>query len=201
MQSRLIAVAVLLVAGASACGGTRAQRDRADVRLARAAGAAAAPLSIPARAVAALQLDAETAERRGTFSISGRPHAIFVAPTARGTTCVLDVTEQHVGAGCSPGLFERHELAWTLGFEGGPRPDTVTGLRVAGVASARVGGVAAELSDGRRVALPLTAGGAFAYDSPPEDVHDGARPAALVALDRAGRQLDRVELPALPPGG
>jgi hypothetical protein len=122
---------------------------------------------------------------------------VFVAPSAKATTCVLDVAEQHVGAGCSPGLFASHELAWTEGFDGGPSKATIRTLRIAGVASRRVVGVAVELSDGRRIPVALTPGRAFMYEADPDDVHAGTLPAALLALDGV-RVLDRVELPGLP---
>ena len=200
MQPRLIAVAALvpILAATTACGGSDADHaQRANRRLAGAAGTAVGQASIPERAVAALRLDEAKAERRGTFSVAGMPHVVFVAPSAKATTCVLDVAEQHVGAGCSPGLFASHELAWTEGFDGGPSKATIRTLRIAGVASRRVVGVAVELSDGRRIPVALTPGRAFMYEADPDDVHAGTLPAALLALDGV-RVLDRVELPGLP---
>jgi hypothetical protein len=198
MQPRLIAVAALvpMLAAATACGGSSLGRDgAADDRLVRAGGTSAAPDSVPASAVRALELDAAKVSRRGTFRAGGVSHALFVGPSAKGTTCVLDVSESHVGAGCSPSLFGSHELAWTEGFEGGPGVATITALRVAGVASARVDGVAVELADGRRDPAQLTPGRAFMYQAVPEDVHAGVLPVGLLALDSAGHVRDRVELP------
>jgi hypothetical protein len=200
MQSRLIAATALvpMLAAATACGGPGLRRDGGgDQRLLREGGATAAPASVPASAVDALELDAAKVERRGTFRPAGVPHAVFVAPSAKGTICVLDVSGQHVGAGCSAGLFASHELAWTQGFDGGPAAATVRELRIAGVASARVRVVDVELSDGRRVPVQLTPGRAFMYEAVPEDVHARVLPVALLALDGARRVLDRVELPGL----
>jgi hypothetical protein len=152
------------------------------------------------RAIATLGLDEGKLERRATLpsKAHGR-HAIYLAPKNEGGACVLDVTEDRLGAGCNAVLFGEHDVAFVESSEGGPARGAMTELRLAGVASPRVRSLELELSDGTRARVPLAAGNAFLYEAAASDLRDGVVPAALHAFNAGGRQLDTLPLGSPPP--
>jgi hypothetical protein len=204
VQSRLKGAAAglaLLAVAASACGGsTTSGKPRQNADLAVVPGAGSVD-GIPEAAVDALKLERAKAKRLGTFKLQHGPRAVYIAPTTKGTTCFLDVGDVDVGAGCDATLFSEHEVAWTESFRGGPALAAITELRVAGVAAASARGLSVELSNGDRVSVPLNAGRAFMYEAAPSDLHTAVVPKTLLAFDGDGEEIDRVELPPLPPAG
>jgi hypothetical protein len=142
-----------------------------------------------------LDLDISKAKRLGAFHLRSHAwHVVYLAPTRRGTTCVLDVGSDHVGAGCGPALSGDHVLAFVEGFDGGPRPAAMTELHVSGVASRRTRAVAVELSTGATETVTLNDANAFFYEVAADELSSGAAPTALAAFDAAGKEIERIEI-------
>jgi hypothetical protein len=90
------------------------------------------------------------------------------------------------------------EIFVSLSFDGGPAIEDVADARLIGLVSARVARVQVELSDGstRDVALHRAKVGvhdlrAFGHRVRRSDLRQAVWPTAIVALDGAGREIDR----------
>jgi hypothetical protein len=189
-------ILVLAAALVTGCGSaTQAEHERATTaRPASLADARTKPGELPDSAVAAMGLDRGKARRVGLF----RGRSLWVAPTQKGETCLVDAGDAAVGAACGPTLFGPHKLAYTQATDGGPPPRPFTLLRLSGVAAPGVGSVVLELSDGSNVVLVPNDAGAFVYDESSAALASGITPVALVARDESARQVDRIELPRAP---
>ena len=189
----IVVLAAVLVTGCGAA--TRVEPDPATAaRPVSVAGGRTKPGELPDSAVAALRLDRGKARRVGLFG--GR--SLWVAPTQKGETCIVDAGDAAVGAACGPTLFGPHKLAYMQATDGGPPPRPFTLLRLSGVAARGVGSVVVELSDGSDVVLVPNDGGAFVYDESSVGLASGITPVALVARDESARQADRIDLPRAP---
>jgi len=186
-------ILVLALALAAGCGAQTSAHHRA-ADLAGVKRPMPKPDELPDSAVAAMRLERGKARRVGRF----RGRSLWVAPTQKGETCLVDAGDAAVGAACGPTLFGPHELAYTQATNGGPPPRPFTLLRLSGIATPGVRSVVVELSDGSNVVLVPNDDGAFGYDEPTAALADGVVPVALLARDGAARQVDRIDLPRAP---
>lgn len=128
---------------------------------------------------------------------------VYLQRTSTGHFCLWDAPSASVHqrqGGCNPAddPLAGRPLSISLSYEGGPSSRTITDARLIGVASAQVGRVIVEMSNGtkRRVALRGTRVGgteyrAFGYRIRASDLRDDIGPVAVVALDASGREIDR----------
>jgi hypothetical protein len=197
----LVLLTVALSAVVVGCGSAVSRPRRNTERQVSFLATAPPASDLPASAAAAMRLERGKARRVGAFEArSGEARGIWVAPTQDGNTCVLDVGADRVGGGCGPTLFGGRRLAFTEASEGGPVPEPETLVRIAGIAAPGVAAVRIEFSDGSSAEPLVNDGGAFVYEETAAQLAAGVTPAALVALDGAARQVDRIDLPppALP---
>lgn len=128
---------------------------------------------------------------------------VFVQPTSAGFVCLWDAPNATFRArqgGCNDedDPFNGQKLFVSLAYEGGPAVAEVEDARLIGLVPPEVAGVDVLMSDGTRRAMPLrnvsvrgTAYRAFGYRFKRVDLRAGVAPTAVVALDTAGREIDR----------
>lgn len=135
-------------------------------------------------------------ETRRIASFGNAPRAVFVATTTDAKMLCfwdVDLLRNERGGGCSEraSFFNDRHLAASLMFNGGPALDSVTSARIVGLVTARVGRVEIVNSDGSSNQVTLTRDRGFAYEVPAAQLAAGVEPVAVVAYDRAGRELTR----------
>ncbi len=138
---------------------------------------------------------------------SGLPsRGVFVQTTADGLLCLFEApsaTSADRRGGCNDieDPLGGAELSTSLSYEGGPSTTRVTDARLIGLVARQVASVQVLMSDGTRrpvpvrrplaVATAMDAFRAFGYRFAPSDFAQGVEPAAVLALDSAGREIDR----------
>jgi hypothetical protein len=128
---------------------------------------------------------------------------VFVQPTSAGFVCLWDASNATSRArlgGCNDedDPFNGQKLFVSLAYEGGPAVAEVKDARLIGLVPLEVAGVDVLMSDGTRRAMPLrtvsvrgAAYRAFGYRFNRADLRAGVAPTTVVALDAAGREIDR----------
>jgi len=131
---------------------------------------------------------------------------VFLQPTSAGFLCLWDAPSAASLArqgGCNPAddPLDGERMLISFAYEGGPAIRDVKDARLVGVASLDVATVEVVMSDGSRRDVvtkrtPALAGltgsyRAFGYRLKTSDLKRGVGPTAVVALDGAGREIDR----------
>lgn len=155
---------------------------------------------VPEKVIELLQLRRAEIRHLATFRLRGGEHSLFMAPTAKGETCLVEDVESGTtpdgrplrvyGGSCSPDVWLGHQIAWTM-HSGAT--DRATSLTLVGVARSSIAAVAlVNVADERRVAA-LTSTSAFVFDLSAAETA-AFDPVAIVALSRSGGELDRMSL-------
>lgn len=161
----------------------------------------AAEQKVPEAAIEMLQLRRAEIRHLATFRVRGGQHRLFIAPTAKGETCLVEDVESGTtpdgrplrvyGGSCSPDVWLGHRIAWTI-HSSGANGDRQR-LTLVGVARPSVASVALVNALGERRVASLTPTSAFVFDlSAAENAL--FEPVAIVALDGVGRGVDRMSL-------
>lgn len=133
--------------------------------------------------------------RVGTFTVRGKPRALWVAPTARGGFCW---TLAKSGGGClrnEPFPAGRVPVSYEASSEPGERVEA--GPLQGWVLQAEAARVVIEFEDRSSVDVPFTFvsppidAGFFAYDLPPANRREPHRPAAIAVYDAGGGEIAR----------
>lgn len=135
-------------------------------------------------------------QTRRIATFGAAPRAVFVATAADDRMLCfwdVDLLRNERGGGCSEraSFFKDRDLAASLMFTGGPALDSVTSARIVGLVTGRVGSIAVVNSDGSSNQVTPTRDRGFAYEVPATQLAAGVEPVAVVAYDRAGRELTR----------
>jgi hypothetical protein len=157
----------------------------------------------------AVRLDAALAEAPATTLVEipgtdGLPdRGVFAQVTSTGYLCLSDAplhSPEAGGGGCNPAddPLGGRELSVSLGYDGGPAIQDVTDARLIGLASSGVASLRVLMSDGsqRKVKLRKAKLGsnefqAFGVRFRKSDLRKGIGPAAVVAFDASGIEIDR----------
>jgi hypothetical protein len=139
----------------------------------------------------------------GTFPAtgSGEKRVMLLQQTNNGLVCLWDApsadSPERLG-GCNPitdALGNSTSLWASTQFDGGPRPEDVTDLRLMGIANADVAAVHLQMSNGASLAIPFAGreviinGGrfkTFSYRLPDKDLATDDAPTAVIATDSSG---------------
>jgi hypothetical protein len=170
--------AVLCVAAVAAVTGARAgSRDDAGP-----------PLLTPAL-VEGLRLDPASVRELGAY---GRVEVAY-GRRAGGPECLVAVGGGSAGSACG-GLYARGPVAILERSSGGPALEQRSELEVIGLARPNVARVALVDTGGRTRWPALNENHTFMVEFTPAELRTGVGPAELVAYDRAGAELMRLDL-------
>lgn len=145
--------------------------------------------------------DAEMLRVADIPAAEGAPaRSVFVQKTAGGLLCLSDAAAGGGGGGCNTAAdpLGGRQMFMSFAYEGGPSVSDVKDARLIGLVS--LGGAAVEvlMSDGTRRTVKLKAAKvdgrelrAFGYRFKRSDLRRDIAPTAVVALDAAGREIDR----------
>jgi hypothetical protein len=148
---------------------------------------------LPANAAFSGNLEPNSSRRVASFELPSKAsHAVFVSRTKDGKQICLfdtDLSTGDQGGGCNPqtSFFAGQPIAISLGFDGGPDPNTITDVRIIGLAAPSVDSVSVELSDDSSHAVPLTSDGAFVWVRSADDEREGIVPVRIIAEDASGK--------------
>ena len=139
--------------------------------------------------------------------LSGLPaRGVFVQFTSSGQFCLFEApsaTSPDRRGGCNSvdDPLGGSKLSASLSYEGGPQTSRVSDARLIGLVATDVAAVQVAMSDGSRrsvhlrrptaVALSGQSYRAFGYRFDPVDMRAGKEPVAVIALDSAGKEIDR----------
>lgn len=205
----MVAISAATVVGAGLALAHRNQSSASQAMLGQGAVArlavatagpnAAAEPSVRETAIRLLQLRRGEIRHLATFHVRGGEHRLFLAPTAKGETCLVEDVESGTtpdgrplrvyGGSCSPDVWLGHRLAWTMHSGAANGAERLT---IVGVARPSVANVALVNAAGERRVAALTPSSAFVFDLAAENA--AFDPVAIVALDRAGTEIDRMLL-------
>lgn len=156
---------------------------------------------VPENVIERLQLRRGEIRHLATFRVRGGKHSLFMAPTAKGETCLVEDVESGTtpdgrplrvyGGSCSPDVWLGHEIAWTM--HSGGATDRATPITLVGVARSSVAAVALVNLAGERRLAALTSTSAFVFDLSAAE-NAAFDPVAIVALSRGGNEIDRMSL-------
>ncbi len=139
-------------------------------------------------------------------SSSSPARGVFVQITAEGQFCLFEAAsptslDRRGGCNSVDDPLGGSRLSASLAYEGGPQTSRVSDARLIGLVASEVSGVQITMSDGSRrtvqlrrplaVALSGQSYRAFGYHFDPADMRAGREPTAVVALDAAGKEIDR----------
>jgi hypothetical protein len=186
MTSRRAFAAIFGVAVVVAVMGARAVR-----------GDDAAPTPGPAlltpALVQALRLDPASVRALGAYGTkSGGRLEVAYGRRAGGAECLVAVGDGSAGSACG-GLYARGPVAILERSDGGPALERRSELEVIGLARPNVDRVAVVDTGGRTRWPALNESRAFMVDFAPAELRGGVGPAELVAYDRAGAELMRLD--------
>ena len=138
---------------------------------------------------------------------SGLPaRGVFVQFTSSGQFCLFEApsaTSPDRRGGCNSvdDPLGGSKLSASLSYEGGPQTSRVSDARLIGLVATEVAAVQIAMSDGSRrpvqlrrptaVALSGQSYRAFGYRFDPADMRAGKEPVAVIAVDSAGKEIDR----------
>lgn len=128
---------------------------------------------------------------------------VFVQTTDTGQLCLWDAPsagsrQRQGGCNSADDPLGGHELSVSFAYDGGPAVSDVRDARLIGLVAERVAEVHVLMSDGSRRAMRLrdaridgASYRAFGHRFTPGELRQGAEPAAVIALDAAGQEIDR----------
>lgn len=128
---------------------------------------------------------------------------VFAQKTSTGLLCLWDAPSAEApsrqgGCNSADDPLGGRKLLMSFAYEGGPTAATVTDARLIGLTSMDVSIVEVAMTDGTRRKIPLRKASvgsdeyrAFGYRVSQADLRKGVTPTAVVALDEAGREIDR----------
>jgi len=194
MNMRYILVSAALVAGAAAAGLAAAGQPRAS-ELPSAFERPATAKDVMPSAAQHGALGISSTRRIASFG-AGIPRAVFVAKADNDRMICfwdVDMLRGDRGGGCSDDadMFKNRDLAASLMYDGGPGIESVSGARIVGLVTRRVARVEVLNSAGSATAVPISADRGFAFLVPSDELAAGIGPVAVIAYDRAGRELTR----------
>jgi hypothetical protein len=144
--------------------------------------------------VQALRLDPASVRPLGVFATrSGGRFDVAFARRTTGADCLVTAGYGHTGSGCG-GLFARGPVAFLETASGGPALAQRSDLEVAGLARPSVARVAVVDTLGRTRWPALNENRTFMLEFAQAELAAGVGPAELVAYDRTGGELMRVDL-------
>jgi hypothetical protein len=171
-----------------------------------ASGVIAAQLESPPdlESLNAATRDAPMTRLADIAAADGKPvRGVFAQITSTGQFCLWDAPSAQSlerQGGCNPvdDPLGGHALSASLAYDGGPKAVDVTDARLIGVASHEVAAIQVLMSDGTRRTMQLRAGTvgsedyrAFGYRFRRADLKGSIGPAAVLAFDEVGREIDR----------
>lgn len=180
---RLLVAAVVVAACIAA---TVALTGRGSERDARAS--ASSPVrSLGANVARGLGIDPPRTRKAASFTTAaGVVHDIVLAARADGGECLLDIGPGGAGGGgCDADLFADQPVAWNIASDGGPTPERMESLRVAGVARPEVDRIEVVDSAGN-VHRARLSGAAFWFELPRGHLRRGVDLTALLVYERSG---------------
>jgi hypothetical protein len=163
-----------------------------------------APLSVEAASSLREEPLAKVADIPAANGLGGR--GVFVQSTSSGFLCLWDAPSANAltrqgGCNRSSDPLGGRKMRISFAYDGGPAIGDVTDARLIGVASLDVATAHVVMTDGTRRDLalkriPKISGVAglhrvFGYRLKSSDLERGVGPAAVVALDSAGDEIDR----------
>jgi hypothetical protein len=152
-------------------------------------GGNAGPPSLTPALVQALRLDPASVRPLGTYG----PVEVAYGRRAGGAECLVAVGDGSAGSACG-GLYARGPVAILERSNGGPELEKRSELEVIGLARPNVDQVAVVDTAGRTRWAELNESRTFLIAFTPEELRAGVGPAQLVAYDRAGTELMRLDL-------
>jgi hypothetical protein len=217
MRSRLFLGGPFLAAGVGvfiAISGSKKAPAREELSTPRGAlvSIAAAKQSgtdsaLPADAVVRMKLNPATVREIGRFTTpAGSPHALYLATREDGQTCLVeDVVSgttpdgrplRIYGGDCSSDVYLGHQVAWTVGSDGGPSSTQMTRRYIIGIAKPEVARIGILLSNGTEGSVRPTPTGSFLWDARPSDLRAGIDVTAITAYSSNGSRIDEMRIPA-----
>jgi hypothetical protein len=149
----------------------------------------AGPPSLTPALVQALRLDPASVRPLGTWGHVEVAYGL----RAGGAECLVAVGDGSAGSACG-GLYARGPVGILERSNGGPELEQRSELDVIGLARPNVARVAIVDTAGRTQWPELNENRTFVVEFAPAELHAGVGPAELVAYDRAGAELMRLEL-------
>ena len=144
--------------------------------------------------VQTLRLDPASVRTLGIYSSrDGGDVDVVYGRRVGGAECLVAVGHGGTGAGCG-GLFARGPVAILEGSSGGPKLERRSNLEVVGWARPNVARVAIVDTSGRTREAPLNENNAFVLEFGAAELQAGVGPAELVADDKTGAELMRLDL-------
>jgi hypothetical protein len=181
ISRRALIVALCLAVVALVTGARSVRGDDAGPALAR-------DLLTPTL-VQTLRLDPASVRPLGTY---GHIEVAY-GRRAGGAECLVAVGDGSAGSACG-GLYARGPVAILERSNGGPELEQRSELEVIGVARPNVARIALVDSSGRTQWPALNENRTFMVEFAPAELRAGVGPAELVAYDRAGAELMRLDL-------
>jgi hypothetical protein len=144
--------------------------------------------------VQALHLDPDSVRTLGAYRTrSGADVEVAYGRRVGGAECLVLVADRGDGAGCG-GLWALGPVAILEGSSGGPELEKRSDLEVVGLARPNVARVAIVDTAGQTRWPALNENHAFVVDFTRAELHARVGPAQLVAYDRAGAEIMRLDL-------
>lgn len=142
-------------------------------------------------------LKAGNSRRVADFTNEGNSdRAVYVARTSDNQmVCLWDTNLRtgHQGGGCNYAndVFGQGRMMVSFSFDGGPAVEDISEARVIGIVDPAVARVEILQSNGQLADVALTADRAFAVAFRQSDILGGRAPAAVIARDSDGTEIDR----------
>jgi hypothetical protein len=144
--------------------------------------------------VKALRLDPTSVRTLGVYDLRGGARVeVVYGRRAEGSECLVAVGGDGTGAGCG-GLYAAGPVAILEGSTGGPELEKRSELEVVGLARPSVARVAIVDTAGRTRRPALNENHTFLVEFTQAELRARIGPAELVAYDRAGAELMRLDL-------
>jgi hypothetical protein len=141
-----------------------------------------------------LRLDPASVRGLGAFGTkSGARVEVSYARRAGGAECLVAVGAGSAGSACG-GLYARGPVGILERSSGGPELEQRSELEVIGLARPNVARVALVDTAGRERRPALNENGTFMVEFSQAELRTGIGPAELVAYDKAGAELMRLDL-------
>lgn len=141
-----------------------------------------------------LRLDPASVRGLGAYGTkSGARVEVSYGRRAGGAECLVAVGGGSTGSACG-GLYARGPVGLLERSNGGPKLEQRSELEVIGLARPNVARVALVDTAGRERSPALNANGTFMVEFSQAELRAGVGPAELVAYDKAGAELMRLDL-------